>query len=69
MTTHKYTVSGMTCSGCVRTVETILKNQPGVSEVSVQLEPGEAEISFDESTTSAEKLAASIGKMGYEMTV
>jgi len=69
MTTQKYTVSGMTCSGCVRTVEKILKNQPGVSEVSVQLEPGEAEISFDESTTSAEKLAASIGKMGYEMTV
>jgi copper chaperone len=66
---NTYSIKGMTCSGCVRTVETILKNQSGVSEVFVRLEPGEAEISFDESTTSAEKLATAIGKMGYEMAV
>ena len=59
----------MTCSGCVRTVETILKNQPGVNEVIVLLEPGVAEISFDETATSAEKLADAIGKMGYQMSV
>jgi len=53
----------------VRTVETILKNQPGVIEVSVSLELGEAEIHFDERVTIAEKFADSIAKMGYEMSI
>jgi len=66
---NTYKISGMTCGGCVRTVETILKNQPGVIEVSVSLELGEAEIHFDERVTIAEKFADSIAKMGYEMSI
>jgi Cu+-exporting ATPase len=37
MTTKKYTVTGMTCAGCVRTVQRILQNQPGVQQVQVSL--------------------------------
>ncbi len=69
MTTKIYPVKGMTCGGCVRTVETILKNQAGVTEVQVNLEPGEAKISFDEAETNPGKLAETLQKMGYTMAV
>ena len=51
----------------MRTVQTILKNQSGVSEALVQLEPGQAEITFNEAEISPEKMAEAIGKMGYAM--
>lgn len=67
MTTKIFPINGMTCGGCVRTVQTILKNQPGVAEALVQLEPGQAEITFDEAEISPEKMAEAISKMGYAM--
>ena len=67
MTTKIFPITGMTCGGCVRTVQTILKNKSGVSEALVQLEPDQAEITFNEAEISPEKMAEAIGKMGYAM--
>ncbi len=67
MTTKTYKVSGMTCSGCVRTVQTILQNQDGVNMAEVSLEPSEAKIEFDESQTSSEKLREAVAQMGYTL--
>ncbi len=69
MTKKIYQITGMTCGGCVRTVTTILQNQAGVNKVEVSLDPGQAEIEYDESQTSPEKLAKAIGQMGYAMQV
>ena len=69
MTTKTFNISGMTCGGCVRTVTTILQNQAGVNRVAVTLEPGQAEVQFDETQTSPEKLAAVVGQMGYTLEV
>lgn len=46
----------MTCGGCSNFVQKFLKSQEGVNEVNVSLEKGEADVQFDESKTSAEKL-------------
>lgn len=69
MTTKIFEVSGMTCSGCVRTVETIIKKQAGVQSASVTLTPGKAEVTFDETTISTEKIIQAVGSMGYTMSV
>ena len=69
MTKQTFNITGMTCGGCVRTVTTILQNQAGVNKVEVTLEPGQAEVEYDESQTSPEKLAKTIGQMGYTMQV
>lgn len=45
--THTYKVSGMTCDGCSAKVSYLLKQVPGVSEVSIDLVAGEAKISMD----------------------
>ena len=69
MTKEKFKIEGMTCSGCVRTVSTILQNQGGVNSVEVTLEPSEVVIEYNADQISKEKLAESIGKMGYTMEV
>lgn len=42
--THTYKISGMTCNGCRSHVENILRGVAGVTDVSVDLEKGEAVI-------------------------
>jgi copper chaperone CopZ len=44
---HTYKVTGMTCGGCVASVEKELKKVSGVTEVSVNLEKAEAEVTMD----------------------
>ena len=40
-------VNGMTCDGCVRSVKKVLRGVPGVRDVEVSLERGEARVEFD----------------------
>ena len=47
METVTLKVGGMTCGGCVASVERVLKATPGVAAVKVQLSPGIAEVNFD----------------------
>lgn len=45
---HTYSISGMTCNGCVQSVEQKLSKVQGVANVNVNLKNGEAEISMEE---------------------
>lgn len=45
--THTYNISGMTCSGCSAKVSHLLKELPNVTNVSIDLEKGEATINMD----------------------
>ena len=40
-------ITGMTCSGCVRSVTRVLERLPGVSRVDVSLEHGNARVRYD----------------------
>ncbi len=40
-------VTGMTCGGCVNSVQNVLKALPGVQSVEVTLSPGQASVTFD----------------------
>lgn len=44
---HTYNISGMTCQGCVSSVQDKLENVPGVERVSIDLEKGEGKISMN----------------------
>lgn len=55
-------VEGMTCGGCVRRLEGVLADVPGVDTVSVQLTPGEASVS---GTASAAAVRAAIEGAGF----
>lgn len=62
-------IKGMTCASCVNRVERSLKKDPGVKEASVNLATEKAQILFDDSTLTPEKLITLIEKAGYEASL
>lgn len=67
METITLKVEGMTCGGCVNSVTKVLKPIPGVSDVLVTLQPGEAKVSFDPAKTNVAALRSAIEGAGFDV--
>jgi copper chaperone len=67
MTTITLKVEGMSCGGCVASVTRVLTALPGVSDATVTLQGGTAQVSFDEARTNPTALRAAIESAGYEV--
>jgi copper chaperone len=59
-------VQGMTCNHCVMRVAKALKAVTGVKDAQVDLQKGEAIVTYDEATVTSEKLAATVTEAGYK---
>jgi copper chaperone len=59
-------VGGMSCQGCVKNVTGALSATAGVASVVVSLEAGEAKVSYDPATVSANALRAIIEEAGFD---
>jgi copper chaperone CopZ len=59
-------VLGMKCGGCVSSVTAVLRELPGVAEVAVSLEQGEARVVFDDSAVGVESFRAVIADAGFD---
>lgn len=59
-------ITGMTCGGCVKTVERLLLRIPGVTDVTADLASGSAAITGN---ASAEELVAALEAAGYDAEV
>jgi copper chaperone len=68
METAKLNIQGMTCGGCVASVSRVLKAVPGVTDVTVELQPGHARVTFDPARTAVPALAAAVQEAGYDVT-
>lgn len=62
-------VDGMTCMSCVKTIEGNLSDVPGVLGIKVSLDLKKADIKYDPSCTSPEKLRDAIEDMGFEASI
>jgi len=60
-------IKGMTCSGCVASVQRVLKALDGVGEVDVSLEREQATIEYVGSRVDPARLSAVIEDAGYEV--
>jgi copper chaperone len=60
-------VGGMSCQGCVKNVTGVLRTLPGVGEVLVSLEAGEACISHDPAQTGVPAMRAAIEDAGFDV--
>ncbi|EXI86399.1 MAG: Copper-ion-binding protein [Candidatus Accumulibacter regalis] len=58
-------VVGMRCQACVKSVSTVLKNLPGVSQVEVSLEASQARITYDPKVASVADFATAIDEAGF----
>lgn len=60
-------VLGMTCSMCTKSVETALKNMPGISKVAVSLALNMAHVEYDAALISYDTIVDAIEAIGYDV--
>lgn len=58
-------VQGMTCGGCVKSVENSVSALSGVEKVKVELETGKVDIEFNDSQTDIKQIMHTIEGKGY----
>lgn len=64
-----FKIDGMVCTSCEKSIESKLTKIEGVKFVNVSQENGDAEVEFDASKISEEKLIADIGALGYKASL
>lgn len=62
-------IDGMTCGGCVASVHNATADIDGLDDISIELADNQATVTFDDSKTSAEVIAAAIDEAGFDATV
>ena len=67
METATLKVIGMTCQGCVKSVTRVLQSVPGVGNVAVSLERGEAKLDFDPARSAHADLRKAIVDAGFDV--
>jgi copper chaperone len=60
-------VDGMTCGGCLKSIERALMGQPGVSTAQASLEKKQVSISFDSAIVTPAQLEQAIRKAGFKV--
>lgn len=61
-------VTGMTCGGCVASVQRVLLAIPGVQSADVSLTPGQARVVFDPARTDRAALEKAVVAAGFGVT-
>jgi len=64
--TENYTVVGMTCDHCVRSVTAEVSALPGVTDVAVDLSSGRVSVTSD--GVDVEQLRGAVEEAGYTLT-
>ncbi len=59
-------IRGMTCAGCVHTIEKRVGSVPGVVRCDVNLATGTAHVEYDPAQVSVEKLCETVEQAGYQ---
>lgn len=62
-------INGMTCGGCVASVHNATADIEGLDDISIELADNQATVTFDDSKTSVETIAAAIEDAGFDATV
>ena len=60
-------VDGMTCGGCVNSIQNALRQHDGVVEASADLEDGSVTVEFDPENTGQAALEAAITDAGFDV--
>lgn len=63
----KFTVSGMTCSGCEEHVKHAVNQLPGIVEVKADYKSGIASVKYDYSKSDKETIIKAINSTGYKV--
>jgi copper ion binding protein len=64
-TKTEITIEGMTCQGCVRSIEKKLSTVAGVDYAHVNLGAGKAVVEYDDSRVDPAKLMHAVNEIGF----
>ncbi len=67
MATTTLKIQGMTCNHCVMRVAKALKGTAGVQDAQIDLQKGQAVVTYDEATVSLDKLSFAVVEAGYKV--
>jgi copper chaperone CopZ len=62
-----FQIEGMSCGGCVASVERALRAQAGVQQVAVSLADKQAKVAFNAAQMDVARLRAAIEAAGFEV--
>jgi copper ion binding protein len=62
---QEFTVQGMHCGGCVKSVTRAVSQVPGVKGVEVSLEKGAASVEYDAAAVAPAAIVAAIEAAGF----
>ncbi len=68
MTAATIKVSGMTCGGCVKSIENALIEQAGVQKVNADLDASTVTVNFDANLIQQTGIEQAIEKAGFDVT-
>ena len=69
MQTALLNINGMTCMGCVTSIEKVLEEIAGVSDSDISLKKKQAKIQYDPEKTNINKLKEAIVGAGFEINI
>nr|AAR38054.1 heavy-metal-associated domain protein [uncultured marine bacterium 577] len=69
MQTAILNINGMTCMGCVTSIEKVLEKIAGVSDSDISLKKKQAKIQYDPERTNINKLKEAIVGAGFEINI
>ncbi|OGW32633.1 MAG: hypothetical protein A2X58_03565 [Nitrospirae bacterium GWC2_56_14] len=67
MATTTLKIQGMTCNHCVMRVAKALKATAGVQDAQVDLQKGQAVVTYDDAKVSLDKLSFAVVEAGYKV--
>ena len=68
MNTIQLSITGMTCGGCINSVQNVLAALPGVQSVNVTLNPGQADVVYDTARIAPDELIQAVVDAGFGVT-
>ena len=67
--TQVINIDGMTCGGCVKSVDSALTQLDGVQSVEVDLEGNKASVTYDSSAVAVDAIVEAIEEAGFDAAV
>jgi len=67
MATTTLKIQGMTCNHCVMRVAKALKGTAGVQDAQVDLQKGQAVVTYDDTKVALDKLSFAVVEAGYKV--
>jgi copper chaperone len=66
MSDKTFTISGMSCGGCVNGLTRVLKAVPGIEPIKIEV--GKAQLRIDEARVSSQTVKDAVERAGFAVT-